>query len=67
VTPQIQQAIKNGGDVTAYGTAVATVVGWLPAIAALFTIFWLGMQMLEKFTGQSFNELVRCAWRKIRG
>jgi high-affinity Fe2+/Pb2+ permease len=65
--PQIQQIVKGTGDATAYGVVVGTLMGWLPAIAAGFTIVWLGMQMLEKFTGQSFNELVRCAWRKIRG
>jgi len=65
--PQVQQIVKSAGDVTAYGTAVATLVGWLPHIAALFSVLWLGMQMLEKITGKPFHELVRCVWRKLRG
>jgi len=65
--PQTQQLIKNVADGTAYGTVVATLVGWLPAIAAGFTVLWLGMQMTEKIAGRPFHDLVRCAWRKLRG
>ena len=67
MAPQAQQIIKGAGDATAYGTAVATLVGWLPAIAALFTVIWLGMQMVEKVVGKPFHELVRCAWKRIHG
>lgn len=66
MTPQVQQAIKQTGDVAAYGTVAATLVGWLPHIAAGFSIIWLSMQMLEKITGKTINELVRCVWAKIR-
>jgi carbon monoxide dehydrogenase subunit G len=65
--PQVQQIMKSTGDVTAYGAVVGTLMGWLPAIAAGFTIIWLGMQMLEKITGKAFHELVACVWKKIRG
>lgn len=64
---QPQTLLKSATDVTAYGTVVATVIGWLPAIAALFSIIWLSMQMAEKVTGKTFHELVRCAWTWFKG
>ena len=46
---QIQQAIpapvNTGLNVGAIGTTVATVAGWLPAIAALVSIVWLSLQI----------------------
>ena len=65
--PQTQQVLKSTGDVTAYSAVVGSLLGWLPAIAAGFTIIWLGMQMVEKITGKHFHELVRCAWQRLRG
>ena len=64
---QPQQIIKHAGDATAYGTVVATLIGWLPAIAALFTILWLSMQMVEKLAGKPLHELVKCAWVWFKG
>ena len=32
-------------DALSFGTVIATIAGWLPPIAALFSIVWLGMQM----------------------
>ena len=64
---QTQQIIKQTGDVAAYGTVVATLVGWLPAIAALFTILWLAIQITEKVVGKSFHHLVQCAWQWLKG
>lgn len=63
---ETQHILKTMGDVTAYGTVVATLFGWLPNIAALFSIIWLGMQMTEKITGKTFHELILCAWDKLR-
>jgi hypothetical protein len=34
------------------GTAVATVAGWLPAVAAIFTIVWTGIRIYESRTVQ---------------
>jgi hypothetical protein len=30
------------------GTVVATLVGWLPSIAAAFSIVWIGMQIYDR-------------------
>ena len=64
---QMIQVAKGTTDVAAYGTVLATLTGWLPPLAALFSILWLGMQMLEKITGVPFHQLVRCVWRRIFG
>ena len=37
--------VRYALDAAAGGTAIATVAGWLPPVAALFTIIWLAMQM----------------------
>lgn len=59
---QTQQAIKVTGDATAYGTAVATLVGWLPNIAALLSILWFAIQITEKVTGRTLHDMLRCRW-----
>lgn len=41
-------------DVAAAGTAVATVMGYLPAVAALFTIVWTGIRIWETDTVQQW-------------
>jgi hypothetical protein len=37
--------MKNAGDVTAVGVAGATLMGWLPEIAAGFAIVWTGIRI----------------------
>jgi hypothetical protein len=39
-------------DAISVGVAVATLAGWLPAIAALFTIVWTGIRIYETDTVQ---------------
>lgn len=34
-------------DGVSIGTAIATLAGWLPNLAALLSIVWLGMQMYD--------------------
>ena len=57
---QIQQAIpqpiQTGLNWGSIGATVATVAGWLPAIAALFSIIWLSLQIWVFF--------VRRPWKK---
>ena len=36
-------------DVAAIANVVATIVGWLPAIAALLSILWTGIQIYTYF------------------
>lgn len=47
-----QEQLKHVGDVLSVGTVVATIAGWLPAIAALVTIIWTGIRIYETQTCQ---------------
>ena len=39
-------------DVAAASTAVMTLAAWLPPVASLFTIIWLGLRIYESDTVQ---------------
>jgi len=39
-------------DVAAASTAVLTIGAWLPPIASVFTIIWLGLRIYESDTVQ---------------
>jgi hypothetical protein len=45
-----QEQLKVVGDAHSLRAVVATLAGWLPAIAALFTIIWTGIRILETET-----------------
>jgi hypothetical protein len=48
-------AIESGKevvDIAAASTAVMTLAAWLPPIASLFTIVWLGIRIYESDTIQ---------------
>jgi hypothetical protein len=50
--------IKYAVDGVSVGTVVATLAGWLPQIAALFTIIWTALRIWEtetvkKLTGRT--------------
>lgn len=45
---------KHVGDAGALITTVATVAGWLPAIAALVSIVWTGIRIYESKTVQDW-------------
>lgn len=38
---------QSAGDCGAIIAAVGTLAGWLPSIAALFTIIWLGINIYK--------------------
>lgn len=63
---QAQQIVKTTGDALAHTTVVATILGYLPGIAALFSILWLAMQMTEKIVGKPFHEIVRCVCASVK-
>lgn len=46
------QTTKEVLDVAAASTAVMTLATWLPPIASLFTIVWLGIRIFESDTIQ---------------
>lgn len=47
-----QEAVKHVIDGASVGTVLATLAGWLPAVAALFTIIWTAIRIYETPTVQ---------------
>lgn len=50
--PQTIEQAKHVVDVLSVGTVVGAITGYLPAIAALFTIVWTGIRIYESDTVQ---------------
>jgi hypothetical protein len=48
----MQEEAKTVIDSLAVGGTVATLAGWLPSIASLFTIIWLSLRIWESDTVQ---------------
>lgn len=48
-----QEASKHLIDAMSIGTVIGTIAGYLPAVAALFTILWTGIRIYETRTVQS--------------
>lgn len=46
------EVAKHVGDVTAITVTLGTIVEFLPALAALFTIVWTGLRIYEMFKGE---------------
>jgi len=46
------QTAKGATDAISISIAVGTVVQWLPALAAVFTILWTGIRIYETKTVQ---------------
>jgi hypothetical protein len=46
------QETKEVIDIAAASTGVLTMISWLPPIASLFTIVWLGIRIYETDTVQ---------------
>jgi hypothetical protein len=44
--------LKHVVDGASVGTVLATLAGWLPAVAAIFTIVWTGIRIYETDTIQ---------------
>jgi hypothetical protein len=44
----MSEQIKAVLDWSAVGAAVGTIAGWLPPLAALLSIVWLGIQIFDR-------------------
>ena len=62
---ETQQMVKNGG-VAAVG-GVACLADILPLIATGLTALWFALQILEKVTGKTVPQMLRCLLTRIRG
>jgi len=49
---QGHETMKHLIDVASISTVVATIAGWLPAVAAVFTIIWTLIRIYESKTVQ---------------
>ena len=43
------EGIRNATDWLSAGTVIATLAGWLPAMAALFSIIWTLMRICNEW------------------
>jgi len=57
--PENAELVKQIGDGVSVVTAVATLAEILPSVAALFTIVWTGMRIVEMIAGKPFAEVIR--------
>lgn len=46
---------KEALDIAAASTGVLALAAWLPPVASLFTIVWLGLRIWESDTIQGFR------------
>lgn len=44
------EQLKTVGDAVSLGTVLGALTGWLPAVAALFTIVWTFIRIIETDT-----------------
>lgn len=53
---QLQQTVKEIADVSSVGIALTTVLGWLPAMAAILSIVWTGIRIYEYIKTKKIKE-----------
>lgn len=46
------ETVKHYVDLASLGTAFATLVGWLPHVAALLSVIWTALRIYETDTVQ---------------
>lgn len=52
--------VKTVADGASIGIVIGTIAGWLPAVAALVTIIWTSIRIIETETFRRF-------WGWVRG
>lgn len=55
MSQQTQETVKIVGDIAAATTMVGTLVSYLPAVAAVFTVVWTGLRIYEIFFGPIYK------------
>ena len=53
-TEHMSESARAVGDALSVATVLATLAQWLPAVAALFTIIWTGIRIVETDTVQKW-------------
>ena len=65
MTPQ-QSVLKHGIDAVAAGGVIASLIGYLPAIAAVMSILWFAIQIIEKLSGEKIHATIMRAVKCFR-
>lgn len=52
--PAHDEVVRAIGDTASVATAVGTLAGYMPSLAALFTIIWTGIRIFETDTVQKY-------------
>ncbi|HJW82427.1 MAG TPA: hypothetical protein VJ396_09305 [Acidiferrobacterales bacterium] len=64
------ESVKHAGDIAAVSITIGTIVSFLPALAAIFTIIWTGIRIYESRTVQRFirkrKRRARCSRGRVR-
>lgn len=50
------EQVKHVGDALSFGTTLAALAGWLPPLAALASIFWIGFQFYHSGPMKEWRE-----------
>lgn len=53
------EGLKPAGDIISIGVVFATLVSWLPSMAALLTIVWTVIRIIE-------TETVKSLWKSTK-
>lgn len=53
------EGLKHTGDAVSITTIIATIAGWLPAVAALLSIIWTLIRIYETNTIQALMERIK--------
>jgi hypothetical protein len=59
INENTQQVAKYVADAGAYSAIIGTFLGYLPAIAAAFSIVWISIQIWESKTFNKFKAKLR--------
>lgn len=54
MTDATNETVRAIGDTASVATAVGTLAGYMPSLAALFTIVWTGIRIYETATVQTW-------------
>lgn len=67
-----KQMLQNALDATPHLGVLATLMGWLPPLAAALSIVWIGLQIAEKISGKPLHillapicERIAAVWRRL--
>lgn len=57
----ISDGVKNTGDGVFAGLTIATFAGWLPSLAALISLVWGVLRIVEWFEKRAHRKLIEAA------